>query len=449
MPISNLSFNNVLFMIELLSALYVFTSFCAKKSRPGIRYPICILVCLTASVFFPIVKDVSYSWWYISLMYIVFALLALASLFVILKVSYKEIFFFLIVSYSAQHFAYQLDTIIAIATGLSSSYQSAYNGENFLENGGLIILRLVLTVVVFSLVYVTLYLFYISKITKRGLSLEHYQIVIISSIVLIIDIVVNAVIVAFGQELNKIIEYMICIYSLVNCFIILFLLNYVLQSKNLKNDLYISSILLKESEEKYNQMKTNVDLINIKCHDMKQQIIAIGQNKAINQEALNDMTDAIQIYDSNMRTGNDAVDIILVNKKLQCNQQDVNLKVFAECSGLGFISDSDIYSLFGNIIDNAIEAVSKIEDKEKRLVNLFVRNTNGFISIRVENYYTGPILFRQDGKPKTTKSNDGFHGYGISSVEMIVNKYHGNYVINTENNVFTISIFFPIAQATD
>ena len=446
--LTNLFLNKLLFMVEMLIGTYCFSHKLVKRSYPIARYSICIILNLLIAIFFPVNKDVSYSWWYISLMYFLFATIVACSLFFIHKISWKQVLFFLIVAYTAQHFAYQLNTMLTLAFGLVSSYQSAYNSDQLINDGGLIVLKLTLTAVVYSLVYVTVYLSFISKIIKTDLSINNLEILIISGVALIIDILVNAVIVSFGKNLSRIIEYMICLYSLINCFVILFLLYFVLRSKNLQKDLDVSSFLLNEAEKKYEQMKNNIDLINIKCHDMKQQIIAIGQNRSINQEALNDMTNAIQIYDSTMHTGNDAIDIILVEKKLICNQKNINLKCYADCSKLGFMSDSDIYSLFGNAIDNAIEAVSKINDNEKKLINLFVKNIDDFISIRIENFFDGKIQFDSNGRPKTTKANDGYHGYGIRSVEMIVEKYHGNHLIKVDDNIFTFSLFFPLQKST-
>lgn len=430
----------------MLAGLYVFSHKMKKKQKPAIRYIASISVCLLIAVFYPLVKDVSYSWWYISLMYFIFAIVSCLTLPFIYEISWKQVLFFFIVAYTAQHFAYQLNTVLSLACGLINSYQSAYNGDNLLEDGGLLVLRLTLTTVVFTLVYVTVYIAFISRVIKKDLSINNMEILIISGIALIIDILVNAVIVSYGKDLMDVIEYMICLYSLINCFVILFLLYFVLRSKNLQKDLDVSSFLLNEAEKKYTQMKNNVDLINIKCHDMKQQIIAIGQNRSINQEALQDMTEAIQIYDSTMHTGNDAVDIILVDKKLNCNQLQINLKCYADCSKLNFMSDSDIYSLFGNAIDNAIEATSKISDPSKRLINLFVKNINNFISIRFENYFSGEIKFDSDGHPKSTKTNDGYHGFGIKSLEMIVDKYHGNHLIKINDDIFSFNIFFPLNE---
>jgi sensor histidine kinase regulating citrate/malate metabolism len=107
------------------------------------------------------------------------------------------------------------------------------------------------------------------------------------------------------------------------------------------------------------------------------------------------------------------------------------------------MSDSDLYSLFGNAIDNAVEAVAKIDNPEKRTVNVIVKNTNHFISVMVENYYKGSLKYNSDGLPITTKENNGYHGFGVKSIKIIVDKYQGTCNIRTNNGIFSLAITFP------
>ena len=118
----------------------------------------------------------------------------------------------------------------------------------------------------------------------------------------------------------------------------------------------------------------------------------------------------------------------------------------ASCDDLKFIKEVDLYSLFGNIIDNAIEAVSKLEDETLRCIGINIHTIGNFISIKVDNYYMGDIQFSKEGKPITSKENKDYHGYGISSIQAIVEKYNGSMSIKTEGNIFILNILFPIAK---
>ena len=136
-----------------------------------------------------------------------------------------------------------------------------------------------------------------------------------------------------------------------------------------------------------------------------------------------------------------------MEKKLLCNQLKIDFKVYADCSKLTYLSDVDLYSLFGNAIDNAIEAVSKIPDEKKRTINLIVKNINNFVSIVIENYYEGDVHFDSDHLPVTTKTiNKESHGFGIKSIQNIVNKYDGVLNIEPKKDIFTLSILFKTSK---
>ena len=83
---------------------------------------------------------------------------------------------------------------------------------------------------------------------------------------------------------------------------------------------------------------------------------------------------------------------------------------------LDFMAEMDISALFGNVLDNAIESVEKLDDKEKRLIHLSVAKQKNFLRIRSENYTEEKITFK-NGMPVTTKKDKRFHGFGMKSIQ--------------------------------
>ena len=106
------------------------------------------------------------------------------------------------------------------------------------------------------------------------------------------------------------------------------------------------------------------------------------------------------------------------------------------------MKDYDIYSLFGNALDNAIEYVLNLEE-EKRFIRLNVKIIGENLLIHMENYFSGELIY-DNGLPKTTKEDKDYHGYGMKSIQLIVNKYDGDLNISLDNNVFSLFIMFPI-----
>ena len=147
------------------------------------------------------------------------------------------------------------------------------------------------------------------------------------------------------------------------------------------------------------------------------------------------------IYDSVLKTGNDALDVVLAEKSFICNKQQISLTGIIDGEKLCFIEESDIYALFGNAIDNAIEYLIKIENHSDRFIRIQSKETNGLFIIRIENYLKEPVELK-DGLPVTTKEDKNLHGFGMKSMKMIVESYGGELFINQENNLFSINMTF-------
>ena len=97
--------------------------------------------------------------------------------------------------------------------------------------------------------------------------------------------------------------------------------------------------------------------------------------------------------------------------------------------------------LFGNLIDNALEAVKEIEEKERRIVNVSVKSKGNIVIVQEENYFIGERNF-SDGLPLTTKRDKSSHGFGMRSMGMIVEKYGGELKAFTADGIFHLNIIF-------
>ena len=107
--------------------------------------------------------------------------------------------------------------------------------------------------------------------------------------------------------------------------------------------------------------------------------------------------------------------------------------------------ERDVSALFGNMLDNAIESAEKQQEKQKRLIWLYVTREKQFVRIRTENYCDEKIHFK-NGMPVTTKKDRRLHGYGMKSIKSTVEKYHGSVVAAQENNWFELKILLPAGR---
>ncbi len=201
---------------------------------------------------------------------------------------------------------------------------------------------------------------------------------------------------------------------------------------------------LQNQYKQYEQSKESIDLINMKYHDLKHQInmLRMLDDRKQRDDFLDRMEVEIKTYELQNKTGNIVLDTLLTSKSLYCNNQGITMTVVADGKLLNFMDAMDICGIFGNALDNAIESVIKIEEKEKRLIHLTVSKVKSFVMIRIRNYYEGKVDYRE-GDFVTTKKDKRFHGYGIKSIKHTAKRYDGVVSINTENNWFELKIIIP------
>ena len=103
----------------------------------------------------------------------------------------------------------------------------------------------------------------------------------------------------------------------------------------------------------------------------------------------------------------------------------------------------DLYVMLGNALDNAIEAVRKIKEEEKR-GNQYacLRQKKISSSYQIENTCLEETSVPEDGNLSTTKSDKNYHGYGIGSIRKIVETYNGSLSLRKNDNMFILTAVF-------
>lgn len=147
-----------------------------------------------------------------------------------------------------------------------------------------------------------------------------------------------------------------------------------------------------------------------------------------------------------VETGNEALDTILTEKSLACSNEDIVLSCIADGAALDFMSPSDIYSFFGNALDNAIEAVRQVSDPERRNITLNVARRGKMVAVSIENFYELMPKF-QDGLPTTSKANKANHGFGVKSMQATCARYNGMLHVGAKDGVFYLNALLAEPQA--
>lgn len=230
-------------------------------------------------------------------------------------------------------------------------------------------------------------------------------------------------------------------YAIIACIVSLLFQFGLFERSRLRRENERIEQLFATEERQHNQSKENIELINRKCHDLKHQIAAIRSmtNDEQREESLKEMESAVFIYESDAKTGNDTLDVVLTEKSLQCEKHKIKFEYMVDGCAINFMRPVDCYTLFGNMLDNAIESVIQQTDPEKRIISLTVMAKNNIVSIHMENYCEDTIIF-ENGLPVTTKKDKNYHGFGMKSIKFLAERYGGNLVISNENKLFIIDI---------
>ncbi len=295
--------------------------------------------------------------------------------------------------------------------------------------------QLVFAFAVLGIVY-----FLLSKKLKdiSSIELTDKSIFVISAAAFLIVLVLNSFANIYAADTAATAVFVKLLLALCCIFVLIIYVNKV-EAASAKHELDIITKLNDREYRYYNKLKENMDLIDIKCHDIKHYIAAAGSGTAID---LSELSKQVNIYDDTIKTGNEILDTLLSERSLYCAEHKISLAVMANASALGFIGKADMCALFGNIIENAIEAADKVTDKEKRTVSLNIRPIAGQISVCAENYFNEELLIK-DGMPVSQKQRKGFHGFGLKSIKYITEKYGGFFSYKAEGDLFRLSILFP------
>lgn len=217
----------------------------------------------------------------------------------------------------------------------------------------------------------------------------------------------------------------------------------ILRQNKLSQDLLITEQLLFQEKHQYEVTKESIETINMKCHDLKRRLSNLEGR--LDEQELADLKQAIEIYDSNIKTGNQILDVVLYEKQLLCEHHQIRFSRTGDGKLLSFLTPSHLYSLVGNALDNAIEAAKQLEDREKRLIDLAVFSENQKITVEVANYFSGKLK-DADGIPQTTKPDADRHGYGMMSMKYVAEQYGGSMEIETVNDLFVLRVVLPRAK---
>lgn len=422
------------FVLELVLAAWVYCHYYERRENFAIRAAAAIGLMLLNSVLWHHLSGIIPSKaWAISAMgiakYLLFFLIGYGSIQLCMRCEKSEAMFCMTCALATQHLSYVLyDDVLALSGWAYDSVQAV-----------------AIISAVMLLVYLAAYYLFVRKMKQHPeLSFQNRENLIVGGLLILFTIVIKFIMEPYlsARSMTKL-YVLVSIYDVVCCVLALMLERGLFRNQALTDEKNFLTQLVHMQEEQYRTSKANVEMVNIKCHDMKHQISHI--TSTTDPDAIRELEQIISVYDSSLQTGNEILDVCLMEKKLLCEKNSIKLDCIANGQCLSFMQPSDLFSLFGNALDNAMEAVCKLDDVEKRIIFVSVKEELGMAIIHVENNYTGELIMA-DGIPRTSKDDEFYHGYGVKSIRMVVEEYDGNMALLPQNGIFNLNITIPVPE---
>lgn len=214
------------------------------------------------------------------------------------------------------------------------------------------------------------------------------------------------------------------------------------------NKIELDNNMLKDNikyyDATYENLKIKSTQIDILRHDCKYNLEYIYtklddcsyENISNIKDELNDILGKISQDDWVNYTHNNSLDI-LINEKIN-NNPKINFDIQSSNLSCILLKERELFVILSNILDNAIQNYDECSSLLKRLI-VVIYEENGSLFIKVSNPFNHNIKFNERF-PITNKYDKNSHGFGLKSVDLLVNEQSGQFKILTKDNIFTVKI---------
>jgi hypothetical protein len=218
------------------------------------------------------------------------------------------------------------------------------------------------------------------------------------------------------------------------CIFVLYTDYQALYKLRLEAGLETARRLSEERSRQYAQSTATVQAINARMHDIRHKVMAtladegVGMSATAAQEVIHD----INVYDAQVHTGSTALDCVLTEKSLVCQQEGIDLTCMADGSMFSHIPDEDVYGIFSLMIDAGRQAVSTLPVKDTKVLSLTAKRHGSLAAIHLMG--------------SCTAEADAALQEAAEQLSSLVKRHGGTATAATEGESFSIDILLPLKQ---
>ena len=193
-------------------------------------------------------------------------------------------------------------------------------------------------------------------------------------------------------------------------------------------------------DEYYQDVEKYQEQIQDIKHDMKNQLAVLydaverGERELV-RDTLAEMLGDIRLAEDIIYSANPIINSLLKVKVAKAREKGIEVTVKAFVPKKMSIESGDMGVLYGNLIDNAIEACAKVQGNN-RFVDVETKYQEGKLLIVICNSKNP----ERNPDFKTTKEDKRRHGRGLRSVRRVAEQYGGNLLLEDEGDTFKVSL---------
>ena len=248
----------------------------------------------------------------------------------------------------------------------------------------------------------------------------------------------------YKSEDEKLLTFSILasIFLIISNVLVFYLFEYQLKITQAQREEQLLKQQLEYKAEYYKELSRRQQVTNKTMHDLKNQLFALHDiyknNPEEGMEKIEDIcADILSAYTLKF-TGIESIDALITSKLLLMKENNIKFLNNIYISKDYNVDIMDMCILLGNLLDNAIEANNEISE-ENRFVNLIILQQMDYVSINISNPTDKKLNINKSGMTSTKKHKE-IHGFGLKSVNEIVDKYDGNCILKQEDGNFEVLI---------
>lgn len=216
-------------------------------------------------------------------------------------------------------------------------------------------------------------------------------------------------------------------------------------AESYKNKYELDAIRMQSEIQSAHYEELNNKYIETQCmiHDIEKRVSAIeklseNSNFKEAEQYTEKLRSKLKRHKNIFECSNKILSAVLSQKISLAESKGITVETKIEDMTLDFMDETDITSILANLMDNAIESCDEVMDK--KVISVKMCRINDFLYIDLMNSFSGKII-QNNGKYKSTKA--GHKGYGMTSIQMAIEKYDGYMVTEQKDDIFISEIVMP------